>query len=166
MAVHARALVREGKTTHRWLVATNANEVQLPDGSIQMQFPTNPDILIPHLNPRKDTGPHVLALLQLPPASTLMAASEWLTWPDWIKLFGDITDTKTSYKQTSVQDMDEYLPGGAGKEIGEMYQFSSKLGYNAKQERTLMKWDLEKVCSAMACIIFGIEVANKRVDGN
>jgi hypothetical protein len=120
-----------------------------------MQFPTDPEMLIPHLNPREDTGLHVLALLQLPPSSTLMAASEWLTWPDWIKLFGDITGTKTSYKQTSVEDMDEYLPGGAGKEIGEMYEFSSEFGYNTKQEGTLMRWDLRKVSSAVTWVLSG-----------
>ncbi|KAH4353430.1 hypothetical protein HBH98_005570 [Parastagonospora nodorum] len=116
-----------------------------PDGSIQMQFPTHPDTLIPHLDPRKDTGPHVRALLQLPPSSTLMAASEWLTWPQWIELFGDIKGVKTSYKQISVNDMDAYAPGGVGREIGEMYEFSSEMGYNASQADTLMRWDLEKM---------------------
>ena len=38
---------------------------------------------------------------------------------------------KTSYKQTTVEDLDEHMPGGVGKEIGEMYQFSSDFGYNA-----------------------------------
>jgi hypothetical protein len=120
--------------------------VQQPDSSIQMQFPTHPDTLIPHLDPRKDTGPHVRALLQLPPSSTLMAASEWLTWPQWIELFGDIKDVRTGYKQISVDDMDAYAPGGVGKEIGEMFEFSSEMGYNASQADTLMRWDLEKVC--------------------
>jgi hypothetical protein len=122
--------------------------IQLPDGSIQMQFPTSPSMLIPHLDPRKDTGPWVQALLKLPPDSTVMAASEWLTWPDWIKTWGEVTGIKTSYKQTTVDDLDAYVPGGAGKEIGEMYEFSSEFGYNAKQKNTLMTWDLEKVCFA------------------
>jgi hypothetical protein len=122
--------------------------IQLPDGSIQMQFPTSPFMLVPHLDPRKDTGPWVQALLKLPPDSTVMAASEWLTWPDWIKTWGEVTGIKTSYKQTTVDDLDAYVPGGAGKEIGEMYEFSSEFGYNAKQKNTLMTWDLEKVCFA------------------
>jgi hypothetical protein len=90
----------------------------------------------------------VQALLKLPPDSTVMAASEWLTWPDWIKTWGEVTGIKTSYKQTTVDDLDAYVPGGAGKEIGEMYEFSSEFGYNAKQKNTLMTWDLEKVCFA------------------
>lgn len=83
---------------------------------------------------------------RLTPGSTVMAASEWFTWPDWIKTWGEVTGIETSYKQTTVQDLDEYLPGGVGKEIGEMYAFSSEFGYNAKQDDTLMTWDLENVC--------------------
>jgi hypothetical protein len=77
-----------------------------------------------------------------------MAASEWLTWPDWIATWGELTGTQTSYKQIAVEDMDEYLPGGLGKEIGQMYKFSEEFGYNAEQKDTLMTWDLEKVCIA------------------
>jgi hypothetical protein len=83
-------------------------------------------MLIPHLNPRRE-----------------------------IELFGNITGTRTSYKQTTVQDMDEYLPGGAGKEIGEMYQFSSEFGYNANQEGTLTKWNLVKVSCVVTETIHG-----------
>lgn len=112
-----------------------------------MQFPTSPDVLVPHIDPAKDTGPWALALRQLPPGSTLMAASEWLTWPQWIELFGQVTGVKTSYKQTTIDDLDEHIPGGVGKEIGEMYEFSSKYAYNAFQMDTLKIWDLEKVYS-------------------
>jgi hypothetical protein len=110
-----------------------------------MQFPTSPDVLIPHLNPAKDTGAWVLALTKLQPNTTLMAASEWLTWPDWIRIFGEVTGVKTSYKQTTIQDLEDHMPGGTGREIGEMYDFSSKYVYNASQTDTLKSWDLEKV---------------------
>lgn len=110
-----------------------------------MQFPTAPEMLIPHLNPRKDTGPWARALLQLPVNSTVMATSQWLTWPDWIKIWGELTGVKTSYKQTTVEDIAEQIPGPAGREIGEMFQFSSDHAYNAFQADTLKTWDLEKV---------------------
>lgn len=128
-----------------WQILPGRWFAKLPDNSIQMQFPTDPSTLIPHLDPRRDTGPFVRALLRLPPKSTLMAASEWKTWPDWIKLWGDITGVKTSYKQVSVDNFDEHMPGGVGREIGEMYEFSSEYGYNAQQKNTLKTWDLEKL---------------------
>ncbi|CAO2648182.1 Nn.00g074490.m01.CDS01 [Neocucurbitaria sp. VM-36] len=128
-----------------WRILPGRWFAKVPDGSVQMQFPTDPEVLIPHLNPRADTGPFVRALLQLPPESTLMAASEWCTWPEWIKLWGEVTGVKTSYKQVSVEDFDEHMPGGAGKEIGEMFEFSSKFGYNASQKDTLKSSDLEKL---------------------
>lgn len=76
-----------------------------------------------------------------------MAASEWLTWPEWIEEWGQVTGVKTSYKQVDVDDFDQQIPGGAGREIGQMYEFSSEYGYNAEQKDTLMTWDLEKVCT-------------------
>jgi hypothetical protein len=125
-----------------------------------MQFPTKPDVLIPHLDPRKDTGPFVRALLQLPARSTLMAATQWLTWSDWIRIFGEVTGTKTSYKQCSVDDLDD---GGPGREIGEMFEFSSEYGYNASQPDTLMTWDLKKVCSWLRrCLT----IVNRDLDGD
>ncbi|EMD59400.1 hypothetical protein COCSADRAFT_30851 [Bipolaris sorokiniana ND90Pr] len=128
-----------------WRYMPNRWFAKLPDGSVQMQSPTSPDTLIPHLHPRTDVGPFVQAMLKLPPGSTVMAASEWCTWPDWIKTWGEVTGVKTSYKQVSVEDFDKEIPGGAGKEIGEMFEFSSTWGYNANQKDTLMTWDLEKM---------------------
>ncbi len=104
-------------------------------------------MLIPHLDPRKDTGVWAHALLQLPANSVLMAVSEWLTWPDWIKIWGEVTGVRTSYKQTTVEDLEQHIPGEAGREIGEMYQFSSDFAYNAFQADSLKTWDLEKVGS-------------------
>ncbi|KAF3046846.1 hypothetical protein E8E11_009581 [Didymella keratinophila] len=111
----------------------------------KMQFPTSPDMLIPHLNPCEDMGAWARALLQLPPNSTIMAASEWMSWPQWIETWGVVTGVKTSYKQTTIEDLDEHIPGGAGKEIGEMYQLSSDYAYNAHEADTLKTWDLEKL---------------------
>lgn len=116
-----------------------------------MQFPTSPEVLIPHLDPANDTGPWARALLQLPPNSVLMATSEWLTWPQWIKIFGEVTGLKTSYKQTTIEDIEAYIPGGAGREIGEMYKFSEEFAYNAFQQDTLKTWDLEKVSYLPVC---------------
>jgi hypothetical protein len=133
----------------RYMEIIRAKDTQLADGSFQMQFPTRSDVTIPHLNPRTDTGPFVRALLQLPPQSTLMAASEWCTWPQWIQKWGEVNGVKTSYKQVGVDEFDQEIPGGAGREIGEMYAFSSEYGYNADQKNTLKMWDLEKVRHVM-----------------
>jgi hypothetical protein len=52
---------------------------------------------------------------------------------------------RTSYKQVGVEDFGKDIPGGAGKEIGERYEFSSEYGYNANEKDMLKTWDLEKV---------------------
>lgn len=119
--------------------------LQLPDGSIQMQFPTRPDTVIPRLDPRKDTGQFVRALLRLPPGKTVMAAGTWCTWAEWVRTFGEVTGAKTSYREVSVSDFDEWLPGGIGKEIGDMYEYSSDPGYDGGDPSVLRITDLEKV---------------------
>lgn len=77
--------------------------------------------------------------------STVMAASEWLIWTKRTKTWGDVTGVKTSYKQTTVEDLEEHAPGGAGKETGETFEFSLNFAYNCFQANTLKIWDLEKV---------------------
>jgi phage/plasmid-associated DNA primase len=111
-----------------------------------MQFPIHPDTPTPHIHPRKDTGPFARAMLKLPPTSTLMAASEWRTWSSYIAQFGEVTGVKTSFLQNTVQDMDEHLPGGMGREIGEMYEMWSDWGYEAGTKEVMNTEDLEKVC--------------------
>lgn len=117
----------------------------MPDGSIQMRSPTHPDTVVPHLDPNKDTGHFVQALLRLPPRKTLMAASVWCTWPEWIKTWGNVVGVKTSYQEVRVADFDEWLPGGIGKEIGEMYEYSNDPGYDGGDPALLRCEHLEKV---------------------
>jgi hypothetical protein len=46
--------------------------------------------------------------------------------------------TKTSYMQVTADDLDKDIPGGAGREIGEMHEYNSEFGYKAEQKDTLM----------------------------
>ncbi|ORY07001.1 hypothetical protein BCR34DRAFT_570901 [Clohesyomyces aquaticus] len=119
---------------------------RMPDGSRQMRFPTSPSTIVPHLDARKDTGPFVKALLLLPAGKTVMAASEWCTWPDWIKTWGEVVGVPDcSYKQVTVGDLDKWYPGGIGKEIGEMYEYSNDPGYDGGEPEVLRTADLKKM---------------------
>ena len=109
-----------------------------------MRFPTSPLTIIPHLDPRKDVGPFVQALLQLPPNSTLMAAGTWCTWPEWIQKWGQILGINTSYKQVTLADFEKWMPGGLGQELGDMFEFSTEL-FDRGDPNVLKATDLEKV---------------------
>ncbi|PSN71616.1 NAD(P)-binding protein [Corynespora cassiicola Philippines] len=134
---------------YRWISKTvDAHRLtawQMSDKSIEMRFPTHRETIVPHLDPRKDTGNFVRALLQLPPNSTVMAASEWCTWPEWLKTWGDVTGVKTNYRECTVEDFDHWMPGGMGKEIGDMYEYSNDPGYDGGDPRVLRTQSLKEM---------------------
>ena len=111
-----------------------------------MMFTTNPDKQAPHLDVNRDTGYFVRALTQLPPGKTAMAAGTWCTWPEWIRTWGKVVgQSKVSYKQITVEDFDRAIPGGFGKEIGEMFEYTSDPGYDGGDAEVLRLDDLNKV---------------------
>ncbi len=74
----ARFLLQQGqslKITVRLFSRLRSDESspQLPDGSFQMQFSTDPHKAVPHLDVNADTGNFTYAVYQMPPGST--------TWP-------------------------------------------------------------------------------------
>ena len=118
----------------------------MPDRSFQMAFTTDPGAEAPHLDVNKDAGYFVRALTQLPPGKTVMAAGTWCTWPEWIKTWAKVVgQAEVSYKQISVEDFDRAMPGGFGKEIGEMFEYTSAPGYDGGDTEVLRLADLKKV---------------------
>ena len=110
-----------------------------PDGSFIFKASTEPDAVLPHLDVQKDTGYYVKALVQMEPGQMVMAAGEWCTWPEWMQKWAQgmgIDASKAKYQQVSPQEMAEGM-GDFGKEVGEMYEYSSKIGY-------LGGWDMLK----------------------
>jgi hypothetical protein len=55
----------------------------------------------------------------------------WCTWPEWIKAWGHVVgQPNVSYKQITVDEFHRAIPGGFGKEIGEMFEYTSDPGYD------------------------------------
>lgn len=102
-----------------------------PDGSFVFKACTEPDAVLPHLDVQADTGYYVKALVQMEPGNMVMAAGEWCSWSEWMKKWAramGIDESKASYKQVSIEEMAKGM-GDFGKEVGEMYEYSSKIGY-------------------------------------
>ena len=102
-----------------------------PDGTFVFKATTDPDTVLPHLDVQTDTGYYVKALVQMPPGQMVMAAGDWCSWSEWMKKWArgmGIDESKASYKQISAEEMGADM-GDFGKEVGEMYEYSSKIGY-------------------------------------
>lgn len=121
----------------------------MPDGSYQMTFPTAPGAIAPHLDVNRDTGYFVHALTHLPPGKKIMAAGTWCTWPEWIETWARVVGVAdVSYKQVAVAGFDRAIPGGFGREIGEMFEYTSDPGYDGGDPEVLRLEDLRKVSLA------------------
>lgn len=109
---------------------------------------------LPLLDVNKDTGYFVRALTQLPPGKTVMAAGTWCTWPEYMKTWGEVVGIPgCSYKQITVAEMAKAIPGGPGKEIGEMFEYAGEPGYEGGNTNVLRWEDLEKVSTQIMILI-------------
>ena len=102
-----------------------------PDGTFKFQASTDPDTVLPHLDVQHDTGYYVKALTQMESGQMVMAAGDWCSWSEWMRKWArgmGIDEDKVSYEAVSAEEMGKDM-GDFGKEVGEMYEYSSKIGY-------------------------------------
>ncbi|KAK1509368.1 uncharacterized protein CCOS01_15462 [Colletotrichum costaricense] len=98
------------------------------DGTMVLRMPGELKYPIPHVLVH-ETGKYVKALAQASPGTHLLAYSEFLTWPDYVSLWGRMTGVPAVFESITMDDMDKLAPGGFGLEIGEMHAYSMEFGY-------------------------------------
>lgn len=126
-----------------------------------VRMATAPDAVQPHLDPAADVGAYVSALSQMPAGRTAMAAGEWCTWPEWIRKWararGLDEERDVGYEEVSVDEMAEALGGAFGREVAEMYEYSTWPGYDGvvgEREGMLRAGDLREVCCGLDSFLF------------
>lgn len=117
-----------------WKFAPITAPQRMDDGVHVLTLPCNPNTPIPFVDPSNDTGPFVRALLTLDPGVQLYGETALISWSTWLTLWGTIMGKKVKFEQASVDFFEEELsktfPQGFGTEIGEMYEFMGRYGYN------------------------------------
>lgn len=123
---------------------------QVQDGSFEMRFCTDPDKLVPHLDPVADVGNFVYAVYQMSSwvGKEYMAEGATCTWPDWINAWSEATGKAATYRQVTREAMikacgDEDF----GAEIADMYDYTSNPGYDGGKTLLRAK-DLQKVSNS------------------
>lgn len=105
-----------------------------------MRFTTTPDAKVPHLLVTKDTGPFVYAVSKLPPGKAYMAAGTTCSWSEYMSIWSRVTGKEARYVQISVQQMvDETADKDTGREIADMFEYSSDPGYDGGMN--LLGWE-------------------------
>ena len=113
-----------------------------------MSLTTTPDKPVPHLDVNADTGNFVYAVSQRSPGGHYMAEGTTCSWTDWIQIWGEITNQKSSYKQITPQEMVDATPDKEfGREVVDMFLYASEPGYDGGVELTTAA-DMTKVSIA------------------
>lgn len=126
---------------------------RMDDGVHVLTLPCNPKTPIPFVDPTTDTGPFVRALLTLDPGVQLYGETALISWKAWLTLWGTITSKKVKFEQVSVECYEEELsrtfPPGFGTEIGEMFEFMGRYGYDGGDAACKRKEEVRLMTSSL-----------------
>lgn len=111
-----------------------------------MRFPTAPDKPVPQLDVNADMGAFVYAVSKLPPGKSYMAEGITCSWSEYMRLWSEVTGKPARYQQVTLQQMiDESPDKEFGREVGDMFLYSSEPGYDGGDESLLKAEDIRKV---------------------
>ena len=111
-----------------------------------MRFPTHPDKPVPHLDVNTDTGNFVHAISKLPPGKSYMASGTDCSWSEYMNLWSEATGKSGSYTQITSDEMATSNPDyDFGKELADMFDYSSEPGYDGGDGSLLRADDIRKV---------------------
>ena len=99
-----------------------------------MSFPVDGHKQIPMYHPRKDTGPLVKALVGSAPGKNLMGYGSSISFDEVAAIWTQNLGQPVKFQRATVEFFDKIMPGGFGKELGEMMEYISDPGYFGGEE--------------------------------
>jgi len=104
------SMVQVGHYVKNWKAFPSMAPQKQPDGSFLAFRPVAPNVQFPFVDTHRDTGPFVKALVDLPPGKELLGASQTMTWPEWMALWGKILGVHAGFKQVSADEFFKNVP--------------------------------------------------------
>jgi hypothetical protein len=126
-----------GHYVTNWKAFPSMAPQKQPDGSFLTFRPVGPNIQFPFVDTYQDTGSFVKALVDLPPGKDLLGVSQTMTWPEWMKLWGDILGVKAGFKQVSGDEFFRNVPEPLKKELWDTYDYVEEFGYTGGDPEVL-----------------------------
>ena len=102
--------------------------------SYVLACPLDGDKKVPMYHPRHDTGSLVKALVKSSPGKNLLGYGSEITFDEIAEIWSKKLGKDVKYQRSTVDDMDKMMPGGVGKELGEMFEYFSDPGYFGGEE--------------------------------
>jgi hypothetical protein len=103
----------------------------LENGDYELTIPMSPSTPVPFAAIEADVGSWIAALFQGPTSTTLLGASEMLTWPQWLQLWADANGVKARYRENSEEEM----LAKADRVISEAVWEEFRFGLGAEKEK-------------------------------
>ncbi|KAL2007394.1 hypothetical protein VTN00DRAFT_8832 [Thermoascus crustaceus] len=140
--------VQTGYFMSSYKLVPSAYFAKMPDGSFEMRFPTAPDAPVPHLAVNADTGNFVYAISKLPPGKSYLAEGTTCSWTEYMRLWSEVTKVPASYRQITFAQLIEAMPDKEfGREVGDMFAYSSDPGYDGGDATLLKAADIRKLAA-------------------
>jgi hypothetical protein len=115
------SMLQVGHYVTNWKAFPSMAPQRQPDGSFLTFRPVGPDVQFPFVDTHRDTGSFVKVLVDLLPGKDLLGVSQSMTWPEWMKLWGDILGVKAGFVQVSGDDFFRNVPEPLKKELWDTY---------------------------------------------
>jgi hypothetical protein len=99
------------------------------DGSFLTLRPNSAETRFQFVVTEKDTGSFTRALVEfLPAGKTMIAVSQTMVWPEWMRIWGEVHGVKAGFKQVSRKEFWEGVPAPLAEEVGDSFEFIEKFG--------------------------------------
>ncbi|PWY95008.1 NAD(P)-binding protein [Aspergillus sclerotioniger CBS 115572] len=129
----------------------------------EMTFTTAPDAVVPHLDVQADMGNFVYAVAKMPPGKSYMACGTRCSWSEYMRLWGEVNGVPARYRQITLKELMERTPDREfGREVGDMFTYSTDPGYDGGDEGLLMARDIEN--AGVECPMTSLEEWMKKED--
>ncbi|PYH42511.1 NmrA-like family protein [Aspergillus saccharolyticus JOP 1030-1] len=111
----------------------------------EMTFTTSPDAVIPHLAVQSDLGGFVYAVSKMPPGRSYMACGTKSSWTEYMRIWGETNAVAARYRQIPLHEfIDQVSDPEFGREVGDMFSYSSDPGYDGGDHTLLTAEDMRR----------------------
>ncbi|PRP77818.1 hypothetical protein PROFUN_07760 [Planoprotostelium fungivorum] len=126
-----------GTYVNNWRFAAVMGPQRQPDGSFIMTRNTPAHLKLPHVVAERDTGPYVRALVDMEPGKKVFAVSEYMSFTDFMELWGQHHRVKASYREISTAEMVKDMPEVMATDLGQAYDFYHEFGFTGGDPEVL-----------------------------
>jgi hypothetical protein len=79
---------------------------------------------------------------KLPPGTHLIGAGSYISFKEWCEIFSKVNNLPCVYERMTDETFEESLGPVYGLELGDMFRYFDKFGYDGSDPDVVYPWDL------------------------